>query len=272
MRLALLQTEPISREPERALARLAAAVRDTAAAGAGLLLTPEMFLTGYNIGAEAVANLAEPRDGALCRAVATLARENGIALLYGYPEREGGRIYNSIQLVDAEGEAVANYRKTHLYGNVDRQQFSAGDRLGVPVDFAGWPVALSICYDIEFPEVARSQAAAGAELLLCPTANMIPYDSIATRLVPARAEENTVFAAYANYCGAEGDFTYCGLSCVVGPDGEDIARAGRDETLLIADLDRNHLSRSRADASHLKDRRPALYSGVISPMGESHDR
>ncbi|NQW09205.1 MAG: carbon-nitrogen hydrolase family protein [Alphaproteobacteria bacterium] len=272
MRLALLQANPISRDTDRALQRLRQAAGSAAAAGAGLLITPEMFLSGYDIGAEAVAALAEPRDGALFHAVSAIAREHRIAILYGYPERDGAAIYNAVRLITAGGDVVADYRKTHLYGDVDRRQFSAGDRLGAPVDLAGWRVALSICYDIEFPEVARAQAAAGAELLLCPTANMIPYDSIATRLVPARAEENTVFAAYANYCGAEGSFRYCGLSCVIGPDGEDLARAGRGEELLVADLDRARLSRVRADAAHLRDRRPELYAGVTSPAGEPHER
>lgn len=272
MRLALLQAAPISRDPPRALARLEKAARDAAAAGADLLLTPEMFLSGYDIGAEAVATLAEPRDGPLFDITSTIARKNNIHILYGYPEKHTDLVFNTVQLVSNQGVSRINYRKTHLFGDVDRRQFSPGERLGVPFELDGWRAALSICYDIEFPEVARAQAAVGAELLLCPTANMLPYDSVATRLVPARAEENTVFVAYANYCGAEGSFTYCGLSCVVGPDGEGIARAGRDEELLIADLDHGRIAEARTTANYLRDRRPELYAGVTAPVGDPDDR
>jgi hypothetical protein len=65
---------------------------------------------------------------------------------------------------------------------------------------------------------------------------MKPYESIARSLVPTRAFENQLFVAYANHCGQEGDIEYCGLSCVCGPDGADIARAGSSEELIVAEL------------------------------------
>jgi predicted amidohydrolase len=127
---------------------------------------------------------------------------------------------------------------------------------------------LAICYDIEFPELARTLALAGADAILAPTANMAPYDSVATRLVPARAEENAVFIAYANYVGAEPPFDYFGLSCVCDPTGADIARAGDGETMIFADLDKAALAAARASATHLADRRPELYGSLTRPGGQ----
>jgi len=263
MRIALIQCAPGAPDMAAGLARLDAAASRAAAAGAALLVTPEMFLTGYAIGAEAVARLAEPADGPAAGEAAAIARRHGIGLLYGYPERAGGAVYNSVQLLDAEGNRLAGYRKTHLFGTVDRAQFSAGATLSPVVEIGGpggaFRVALAICYDIEFPEVARGLALAGAEAILVPTANMVPFDSVATRLVPARAEENTVFVGYANYVGREGGFDYCGLSCVCAPDGTDLARAGAEETLLVADLDRARLGSARSQLTYLRDRRPELY-------------
>lgn len=260
MRIALLQCAPGAPDVAAGLARLDAAAVRAAAAGAGLLVTPEMFLTGYDIGAAAVARLAEPADGPAARAATAIARRHGLALLYGYPERGGdGGLYNAARLVAADGTALAGYRKTHLFGAVDRAQFSAGERLSAVVDLGGLRVGLAICYDIEFPEVARALALAGAEAILVPTANMAPFESVATRLVPARAEENTVFVAYANYVDREAAFDYCGLSCVVAPDGSDLARAGSGETLLVADLDRGRLEATRSALTYLRDRRPELY-------------
>jgi predicted amidohydrolase len=87
----------------------------------------------------------------------------------------------------------------------------------------------------------------------------VPYEGVATGLVPARAQENALFLVYCNYFGTEADFTYCGLSCVCGPDGEDIARAGRGEELLIADLNHDSVAATRRHVHHLLDRRPELY-------------
>jgi predicted amidohydrolase len=120
-----------------------------------------------------------------------------------------------------------------------------------------------ICYDIEFPEPARRLALAGADLVAVPTSLMAPYDVVARTLVPARAAENQLFVAYANRVGREGDLSYVGQSCVCGPDGGDVARAGRDEeALLVADLDLDAIARAREDHSYLGERRPGLYGAL----------
>lgn len=266
MRLALDQGPPATGGSAEALARLNRVARTAAAGGATLLITPEMALTGYNIGASAVRAAAEPPDGPMLAGLAEIALRNGIALLAGFPELGAdGQVYNAIHLVDRRGRGRATCRKTHLYGAVDRAQFAAGRSLAEPVELGGWSFGLAICYDIEFPEVARAQALAGVDAILVPTANMVPYDGVATRIVPARAEENEVYVAYANYCGAEGVFTYCGLSCVCGPDGVDLARAGSGEEMIFADLSKPHLAAIRASLTHLADRRPELYGPLDGP-------
>ena len=167
----------------------------------------------------------------------------------------------------ATARPVATYAKTHLFGGVDRAQFAAGDGYAPVVMLDGWRLGLAICYDIEFPETARLLALAGAEAILAPTANMAPFDSVALRLVPSRAEENAVYVAYANYCGSEGEFDYVGLSCVCGPDGADVARAGRGPEMIFADLDRDTLAAARARSTQLADRRPDLYAPLAKPEG-----
>ena len=84
-------------------------------------------------------------------------------------------------------------------------------------------------------------------------------------LVPARAYENQVYVAYANYCGHENGLEYCGLSCVAAPDGSDAARAGRKEELIICELDHGLLTTSRRTATYLADRRPQLYAALSTP-------
>ena len=255
--LALWQCPYAGRTTE-ALVLLDATAAQARAQGAELLVCPEMSLTGYQIGAAGVAALAEPADGPLAQAVADMAQRHGIAIVYGYPElHANGKPYNAAQFIAADGQRVANYRKTHLFGDVDRSQFSPGPQAPAVFGWNDWQLGLLICYDIEFPEPARGLALQGAEVILVPTANMVQFGEVQRVLLPARALENRVCVAYANACGREGPTTYGGLSTVCGPMGEVPAQAGRDEALLFVTLSRSALATART-TSQLRDRRTDL--------------
>ncbi len=245
---------------------LTAPIVRAAAAGADLLLFPEMATTGYHIGAD-IPRLAEPADGATALWVARLAREHGIAVAYGYPERDGDAVFNAVQLIGPDGDRLANYRKTHLFGALDRDWFTPGERAVVQAEVRGIRVGLLICYDVEFPELVRAHALAGTDLLLTPTALMTPYEVVADTLVPARAYESQLYLAYANHTGRERELRYCGRSCVIAPTGQVLARAGDAEQLLLADVDVDLLRASRAENTHLADRRPELYRDLVTPEG-----
>jgi predicted amidohydrolase len=260
MRIALYQCQSQPLDVEGNLARLQARAREAAQWDVELLVLPEMFLSGYNIGAGVARNLAQASNGANAEQVAQIAQQSGLAILYGYPELdEQGNVYNSVQLIDRTGTRLGNYRKTHLFGDADRAMFSAGEQAPAVFEFNGWKLGLLICYDLEFPENARRLAAAGAELILVPTANMVPYGFIAEVTVRSRAFENQCYVAYANYCGKEMDFEYCGLSSIAGADGQQIAKAGRDEALIVGTLDKATLASARSAFTYLNDRRPDLY-------------
>ena len=262
MRVALYQCPPLPLDPAGNLHRLHQVALE--AKGADVLVLPEMFLTGYNIGVDAVNVLAEVYNGEWAQQIARIAKACGLAIVYGYPERsEDGQIFNSLQLIDAHGERRANYRKSHLFGDLDHAMFSAGDSALPIVELAGWKLGFLICYDLEFPENARRLALAGAELILVPTANMQPYDFIADVTVRARAIENQCFVAYANYCGHEGELQYCGQSSIAAPDGSRPALAGLDEALIVGELDRQLIEQSRAAYNYLHDRRPSLYVDLL---------
>lgn len=249
-----------------AVSSLAARARRAAGRGAELLLCPEMSTTGYHIG-ERTHRLAEPVDGPTAQRIAGIARETGIAIAYGYPERAGDAVYNAVQLIGADGTRLANYRKTHLFGELDRAWFSPGQEPVVQADLNGVRIGLLICYDVEFPELVRAHAVAGTELLLVPTALMSPYELVAETVVPARAYENQIYVSYANHVGAERELRYCGRSCVVAPTGAVLARAGSGEELLTAEIDPALLRASRKENTHLADRRPELYSGIATAQG-----
>lgn len=257
--LALWQT-PHPASTVEALQRMDVVCAQARALGADLLVTPEMFLTGYAIGAERVAALAEPADGPLSQSVAALAQRHGLAIVYGYPEQNpAGKPFNAAQAIDIDGTRLASYRKTHLFGDMDRAQFSEGDVASQVFEHKGWRLGLLICYDVEFPEAVRGLALQGADAVLVPTANMEPFDEVQRVLLPARALENSLCLAYANACGAEGTLAYNGLSCAIGSDGTVQHRADKGEHLLIARLDAAALQHRRLH-SQLYGRRADLYS------------
>jgi predicted amidohydrolase len=262
MRTALLQSSGRPGSTVENLKVLDEAAGRAAVAGAGLVVAPEMFLTGYAIGDD-IARLAEPADGDSADAIAEIATRHGVAVAYGYPERAGEQVYNSAQLISAEGIRLANYRKTHLFGCFERDHFTPGEQPVVQAELGGLRVGLMICYDVEFPENVRAHALADTDLLLVPTAQMHPFQFVAESVVPVRAFENQMYVAYVNRTGPEGEFEFVGLSTLAGPDGVARARAGRGEELVLADADPALLAASREANPYLKDRRPGLYGSLI---------
>ncbi|MEK8173265.1 nitrilase-related carbon-nitrogen hydrolase [Streptomyces sp. M19] len=219
---------------------------------------PELYLTGYALD-DAVHRLAEPADGPGAAAVARVAAAHGLTVLYGYPERAGDAVYNAAQLIapTAPGSPTTARRistdRTSAAGSPGRDPVVQA-RLG------GLTVGVLICYDVEFPENVRAHALAGTDLLLVPTAQTRPFAFVAERLVPVRAFESQLYVAYVNRTGPEGAFDFVGLSCLAGPDGAVVARAGSGEELILGEADPERLRASRAANPYLRDRRPELYA------------
>jgi predicted amidohydrolase len=236
-----------------------------ASAGAALLLCPECWLCGYHIGA-AIGALAEPADGPSAQRIGAIARHSGIAIAYGYAERDAasGYIYNSVQVIGADGAALAHYRKTHLFGPDERAAYCPGNNFAPPFEFAGFKVGLLICYDVEYPEAVRSLALMGADLVLIPTALTEEYAAVPDFLVPARSIENQVYIAYCNRAGVENGMRFLGGSCLTGMDGKALAAAGAGEALIIGEISQQAQQAAANVYPYRADRRPELYGRLIS--------
>ncbi|MEM9269922.1 MAG: nitrilase-related carbon-nitrogen hydrolase, partial [Pseudomonadota bacterium] len=134
-----------------------------------------------------------------------------------------------------DGAELARYRKLQLFGPDEARAFTPGDSY-VTFEYQGIRFGLLICYDVEFPEHVRALARHGAQVILVPTANMMPFVNVNHIAVPARAFENGITVVYANYCGSEGPLTYTGLSGIFGPDGYLLGGKGQGEGLCVAEL------------------------------------
>jgi predicted amidohydrolase len=256
MRIALLQMATAPGDISANLASIARAATEAMHRSADLLVAPELATVGYGAG-DALSDLAEPRGGAQVARLSAIAAENRLAIIAGFPEREGARVYNSAVFTDG-GAEPAVYRKSHLYGEYERTIFAPGDPLATIASWRGFKIGLLICYDVEFPENVRHLALAGADLVAVPTALPATQEAgfISGQMIPVRAFENQIFVAYANYAGGDDHFTYAGLSHIAAPDGRTLARASAEEAgIILADIRPADYAVSRAANSYLSDLR-----------------
>jgi predicted amidohydrolase len=199
---------------------------------ADIAIFPELYLSGYVM--SGLETLARTEDADELRLVADAAAQTSTAVMIGFAEDRGaGRPANSAACIDRDGRLAAVYRKTQLFG-AEQEAFEPGEDLMV-VELAGKRVGPLVCFDAEFPELARALALAGAELLAVSSANMAPFyvdHEVATR---ARALENRLPLVYANAVGTLEGLTFVGGSRSIAPGGEILAEAAeRDERVLLA--------------------------------------
>ena len=253
MRISVAQVDASLAGPEDRFRWLEAKVRRAAVENVDLIIFPELFLSGYNVG-EALHHCAEAQNGPFARRVAVLAKDLNVAIAFGYPERDGETVYNAFIFIDDQGRTLANHRKTVLPPGIEHDWFATGSNVTV-FDFAGATVAMLICYECEFPEIIRQAALEGAQIVLVATAGGAEWAQVPTSVIPSRAYENGIFIAYANYCGVENGHEFCGLSCVVDPYGAELALASKAEAVFSAYLDLALIAEAREKVPFLTDQR-----------------
>jgi predicted amidohydrolase len=219
---------------------------------ADLFLLPELFASGYNIGAT-LKDRAEPVSGATAQTVKALAIKHKTAVHYGFPEQTDGATYNAALCIGPDGTTLCLQRKLIIPPGFERDIFSAGKGCST-FDYMGLKIATLICYDAEFPETVRYVAGQGADLVLVPTALGDQWGWVARTMMPTRAYENGVFLAYANSAGTENGLTFLGESVIAAPDGTECARAGSAPEILIAEIDKSRVTVAQKRLPYLADR------------------
>lgn len=217
-----------------------------------LIVLPELFATGYNIGA-GVMERAEGKDGLTAKGIQTIAKKHKIAIHYGYPERDGEDIYNAAQCFAPDGSRLTHQRKLAIPPGFEREYFTAGQGCNL-FEYRGLTIATLICYDVEFCETVRHVAGQGAELILAPTALGDQWGWVARSMIPTRAYENGVFLAYANSVGTENGLTFLGESVIAAPDGVELARAGAAPEILLAEIEKPRVTAAQKRLPYLQDR------------------
>ena len=249
-------------------------IREAAAAGAELLVLPELCNSGYVFESrEEAFALSEPVPGcATCALWAGLASELGVYISAGIAERDGDLLYNSIAFIGPEGH-IGTFRKLHLW-NEENLYFEPGN-LGMPVFKTPiGRIACSICYDIWFPECFRLAALQGADIM-CVSTNWVPIpgqdpgrEAMANILAMGQAHMNAIFVACADRVGTERGQPFIGQSLITSFTGWPIGGpASFDKVEIIyadADLSEARRMRNWNDFNQpLRDRRSDVYDEML---------
>lgn len=275
-----------SNDIEENIRKADALVRKAAAQGAQIILLQELFETPYFCQKEKSDYYIYATELETNKAVShfrQLAKELQVVLPISFYEKKNNARYNSLAVIDADGEVLGKYRKSHIPdgpGYEEKFYFNPGD-----TGFKVWntryaKIGVGICWDQWYPEAARCMALMGAELLFYPTAiGSEPQDgSIDSRdhwqmCMLGHAACNLVPVIASNRVGVESDedssITFYGSSFIAGPQGNKVAEADRtEETVLTAEFDLDQLEIQRIEWGIFRDRRPDLYGIIASYDGE----
>jgi N-carbamoylputrescine amidase len=248
--------------------------------GAQIILPPELFEGPYFCRVEDEALFASARPTAehpSVRAMAKLARQLKVAIPTSFFERDGPHHYNSLAMIDPNGEIMGVYRKSHIPdgpGYEEKYYFRPGNTGFKVWDVCGTRIGVGICWDQWYPECARAMALMGAELLFYPTAiGSEPYDSTLDtsrmwqRAMQGHAVSNCMPVIASNRIGQEGDQSFYGHSFVTNEWGDKVLEYGAEETgVLVATLDLGQARMHRAGMGFFRDRRPELYGRLAQDV------
>ena len=255
-------------------------IRRAASQGANVILIQELFETPYFCQDQlpdffALARTVEDNEG--IAKFQSLARELGVVLPFSFFERDNQAYFNSVAMIDAGGEMLGVYRKTHIPDGVGYQEkyyFNPGDTGFRVWDTKFGQVGLGICWDQWFPETARCLVLGGAEILLYPTAignepQFPDWDSRDhwQRAMQGHAASNMVPLVASNRIGAEkgktSEMTFYGSSFIADETGAKVAEADRtSETVLTHTFDLDAIRNQRAQWGFFRDRRPEHYGAL----------
>ncbi len=278
VRIALIQSKWQGTR-ETTLALVSQLVGEAAAVGAKIVCVPELFASPYPCQSEDHRQFAlgEPLDGPTARWLQELSARWRIVVVGSIFERRDAGVYHNSALVCEEGRLLGFYRKNHIPDDpcyYEKFYFAPGD-LGYPVFTTSWArIAVGICWDQWFPEVARLFALAGAEILFFPTAIgwLIPEKASfgATQqsaweiIHRSHAIANGIFVAATNRVGVEDNVEFWGASLICDPNGVLLAKGSLDQPeVVMADCELDRIDVVRTHWPFLRDRRVDTYQGLL---------
>jgi omega-amidase len=257
--IALAQIDLALGNPARNLETARTKIAEAKTRDADLIVLPELWSTAYDL--EHTAAHGSTLDAALgvFATVASLARENRIAIVGSLLEMRDGKAYNTATFFDATGNRLGAYRKLHLVPMLDEDKYLTGGDDAQPFDAPFGKVAFGVCYDLRFPELWRHYALAGTRIAFIPAEWPIQRIAHWRTLLPARAIENQMFMVGCNRVGTSKGETFGGHSMIVSPWGEILAEGTEHTDFLTFQIDLDQVDDVRRCVPVFRDRRVDVY-------------
>lgn len=268
---------PLGGDEQENIFAVSGLVAEAADQGARIILPPELFAGPYfcKTEDEALFALAQPvGESAPVLAMQKLAKQFGVAIPASFFERDGQHHYNSIAMINPDGEILGVYRKSHIPdgpGYEEKYYFRPGNTGFRVWDVCGTRIGVGICWDQWYPESARAMALMGAEILFYPTAiGSEPYDAdldtsrMWRRAMQGHAVSNCMPVVASNRIGIEEGQAFYGHSFIANEWGDLVTEYGSAETgVLVASFDLEQARKHRAGMGFFRDRRPELYGRLV---------
>ncbi|MEW4370234.1 carbon-nitrogen family hydrolase [Paenibacillus kandeliae] len=258
--ISLIQMDIALAEPQENIRRAGEWIERamTAEQRPDVIVLPEMWNTGYAL--DRLDGIAEPEHGPINRWLSETARKHQVVLVGGsVSEQRDSGFYNTLYVHGADGQQQAKYDKIHLFKLMDEEKFMQPGEETALFPLGDVTAAASICYDIRFPELARTLALAGAKVWFVPAEWPHPRLHHWRTLLTARAIENQMYVIACNRVGSDAKSRFFGHSMVIDPWGEVIAESGEEEGILTATIDLDLSDEVRGRIPVFADRRPELY-------------
>lgn len=252
---------------QKNLDKILAYVRQASENGAAICAFPEfmMLYTSSSQTARQLAKEAEPITGNFVSTISQAAQEHKIQVIGSFYETSPriDRVYDTLFVSDQQGKIVSTYRKIHLYdalGFKESNKMASGSNIAKPVKTLIGKVGLMVCYDLRFPELSRSLAAAGSEILVAPSAWVDGYMKKEHWYVlnRTRAIENGCYVLAPDQIG----HIYCGCSMVVDPYGKVLLDMKQRQGIGYVDVDISKVKNTRKLLPLLKNRRTDIYPSL----------
>jgi len=258
--IAAAQADSVAGDVARNAETASELVREGAAAGARVVVLPELFLPGYDMATLAAdpdgCDVVDPMDDPRLEPIRSACAAAGTVGIVGASVRSGPRRTIGVLVIDGDGGVRHAYDKQHLL-STEAEIFEPGrDRAILTVD--GWPLGLAVCYDGCFPEHARSLADDDALIYVAPAAYVVGSEHRRDVYYAARALDNGCYVVFADLMGPCGAGAFSGGSAIYDPEGQPLVRAGVGREVVTATLDADRLGQIRRDHGMGADHRESL--------------
>lgn len=256
--ISLAQMQVVLGDVSRNTNQMQKMVAEAARRKSNLLVFPELFITGYTL--EEARERSDELSKGMFAEISTLATKGNVAITGSILEKRGLEVANSMPFFAPNGRMLGVYRKMHLFGLFDEDQYLAPGQSPLVLDLPWGTTGLAICYDLRFPEIFRRYAIKeNAKMVIIsaewPLARLAHWRA----LLIARAIENQCFIVACNAAGEAGDTVMAGHSMIIDPWGQIVVEAGETPQIITADIELDEVTVARGKITALDDIRKDIY-------------